>query len=118
MCSDFGKYVVMTCNDDGKTLMDIINILLAAPAWCLGYGITQKRMELVFHILVLHKENREEIIREMKIFLNKYDPVALKVYANADDAYRHTLNYDAKMIAYTEKHICEVIGKVTEFIAA
>lgn len=107
----FAKYVIYTCNDNGITLSNILEVLMAAPAWCNGYGITRSRMELVFHILVLHRENTGAVKEELKKLLNKYDPVALKVFANADDAYRHTLSYDAKMIAFAEKKVCENIAE-------
>jgi len=111
----FAKYIVYTCNDDGKTLRDVIDILTSAPAWCTGYGITRFRMELVFHILVLHKGKREEVIGELKRFLNKTDQVSLKVHANDDDTFRHTLNYECKMIAFTEKTVCKAIEDTVRF---
>lgn len=105
----FAKYVIYTCNDNGITLTDILEVLMATPAWSMGHGITRARMELIFHILVLHKGNRSAVKEELKKLLNKYDPVALKVFANADDDYRHTLNYEAKMIAFAEKKVLENI---------
>lgn len=105
----FAKYVIYTCNDNGITLTDILEVLMAAPAWSMGHGITRARMELAFHILVLHKGNRPAVKEELKKLLNKYDPIALKVFANADDDYRHTLNYEAKMIAFAEKKVLENI---------
>lgn len=116
----FAKYVIYTCNDNGITLSNILEVLSSAPAWCTGQGITRSRMELVFHILVLHRENTGAVKEELKKLLNKYDPVALKVFANADDAYRHTLSYDAKMIAFAEKKVCENIAEAKprfEFVA-
>ena len=112
---DFAKYVIQTCNDDGETLRNIIKILLSAPAWSMGYGMTRSRMELVFHILVLHRNNTKIVIKELEKFLNKYDPTALKVYANGDDAFRHTLNHEIQMIAYTERYICGVINDEVKF---
>jgi len=115
---NFAKYIIYTCNDDGKMLRDVLDILTSAPAWCKGRGMTRARMELVFHILVLHREKRDDVIREMKKLINKYDPVTLKVFANADNDYRHTLNYDCKMIAFAEKQICKAIGDIRLFKAA
>lgn len=112
---NFAKYIVYTCNDDGETLKNVIKVLRSAPAWCRGYGLTRPRMELVFHILVLHRNYTNEIITELSKFLNKYDPTALKVFANADDAFRHTLNHEIQMIAFTERHICDVIMEETKF---
>lgn len=109
----FAKYIVYTCNDDGKTLKTILEILLSAPAWCKGYGMTRSRMELVFHILVLHKDAR--VASELKSFLAKYDPTALKVFANEDEAFRHTLNHECQMIAFTEREICKAIGDSMRF---
>ena len=101
----FAKWVIYTCNDNGITLNDILEILMSAPAWSTGYGITRFRMELVFHILVLHNGNRSAVKEELKKLLRKYDPISLKVFANADDEYRYTLNYEAKMIAFAEKKV-------------
>ena len=107
-CRQFAKYIVYTCNDDGETLKNVLEILLSAPAWCKGYGMTRARMELVFHILVLHKVNG--VVDEMKRFLNEYDPTSLKVYAHDDEAFRHVLSNEVQMIAYTERYICNAIG--------
>lgn len=111
----FAKYIVYTCNDEGKTLRNVLEILLSAPAWSTGHGMTRARMELVFHILVLHKGYTETVVREMKSFLQKYDPTALKVFANADEAFRHTLNHEIQMIAYTERHICNLLNEEAKF---
>jgi len=116
--SMFAKYIIYAANDNGITFNDVLEILMAAPAWCRGQGITRQRMELVFHLLMLHRDNRGKVKTELKVLLNKYDPVALKVFANADDDYRHTLNYEAKMIAFAEKKICEVINATTLFKVA
>lgn len=116
-CVHFAKYIIYAAGDKGNTLRDVIEVLTAAPSWCRGYGLTTKRMELVFHLLILHKADREQVKQELKVLLNKYDPLALKVFANADDAYRHTLNYEAKMIAFAEKKICEVINAEVRFAA-
>lgn len=112
---DFAKYIIYTCNDKGSTLCDVIDCLLSAPAWCGGYGMTRFRMELVFHILVLHRDQRETVKSEIKRILNMYDPVALKVFANADDAFRNTLNHEMQMIAFTERKVCSVISEETQF---
>lgn len=109
----FAQYIVYTCNDDGRTLRTVLEILLSAPAWCKGYGMTRSRMELVFHILVLHKDAR--VASELKSFLAKYDPTALKVFANADEAFRHTLNHECQMIAFTEREVCKAIEDTVKF---
>lgn len=114
----FAKYVIYTCNDDGETLKEIIKVLRSAPAWCKGHGLTRSRMELVFHILVLHKKHTDEIVAELQKFLNKYEPVALKVFANADEAFHNTLNHEAQMIAFTERHICRHIAESAKFVYA
>lgn len=111
----FARYIVYTCNDDGETLKNVLEILMAAPAWSKGHGMTRARMELVFHILVLHRSHADEVVAEMKKFLNKYDPTALKVFANADEAFRHTLNHEIQMIAYTERYICGLLNEETKF---
>lgn len=111
----FARYIAYTCNDDGKTLKNVLEILMAAPAWSKGHGMTRARMELVFHILVLHRSHTDEVVREMKKFLNKYDPISLKVFANADEAFRHTLNHEIQMIAYTERYICGLVNEETQF---
>ena len=111
----FARYIVYTCNDDGVTLKNVLEILMAAPAWSKGHGMTRARMEMVFHILVLHRSNTDEVVREMKKFLNKYDPTALKVFANADEAFRHTLNHEIQMIAFTERYICGLVNEETQF---
>lgn len=115
---DFAKYIIYTCNDNGIMLQNVIEVLTAAPAWCTGRGITRSRMELVFHILVLHKENLSETKDELKKLLRRNDPTSLKVFANADDDFRNVLDYDAKMISFAEKKVCEKTGKVTEFKVA
>lgn len=115
--SNFAKYVIQT-SGNGIMLENIIEILTSAPAWCGGRGLTRQRMEMVFHILVLHKEDLTAVKDELKKLLRRYDPVALKVFANDDDDFRHTLNYEAKMISFAEKKVCERIGKVTEFKVA
>ena len=117
-CPDFAKYIIFEGNDQGILLKDVLSVLLAAPAWSMGRGMTRKRMEIVFHILALHRDDREKVKAELIRVLNEYDPVALKVFANADDSYRHTLNYDAKMIAFTEKEICESIKATAKFRVA
>ena len=114
----FAKYVIYTCNDEGKTLRKMIEVLRSAPAWCKGRGFTRARMELVFHILVLHKEHTDKIVNELKRFLNKYDPMALQVFANADEAFHNTLNHEVQMIAFTERHICKCIAENTKFVFA
>ena len=111
----FARYIVYTCNDDGETLRNVLSVLMAAPAWSKGHGMTRARMELVFHILVLHRSNTDDVVMEMKNFLNKYDPTALKVFANADEAFRHTLNHEIQMIAYTERYICGILNEETRF---
>lgn len=109
----FARYIAYTCNDDGRTLRTVLEILMSAPAWCKGYGMTRSRMELVFHILVLHKDAR--VASELKSFLAKYDPTALKVFANADEAFRHTLNHECQMIAFTEREVCKAIEDTVKF---
>lgn len=111
----FAKYIVYTCNDDGETLRNVIDILRSAPAWCKGRGMTRARMELVFHMLVLHRDQKDDVIKSVKNILNKYDPTSLMVFANADDDFRHVLNHEIQMIAFVEKHVCEQIVENTKF---
>ena len=111
----FAKYVILTCDDNGITLQDILEILTSAPAWCKGHGITRAKMELVFHILVLHRENRTQVKEELKKLVNKYDPISLKVYANGDEAFRYTLSHEAKTIAFAERAICNNVNAKPRF---
>lgn len=113
--ANFARYIVYTCNDDGQTLRDVIDILTAAPAWCKGRGLTRMRMELVFHILVLHRGQRERVKEELVKLLNKYDQTSLKVFANADDQYRYVLKHEIQMIAYAERYVCNAINEPTRF---
>lgn len=115
---DFAKWIINNCNDDGITLMNIIEILSVSPAWSKGRGFTQAHMELVFHILVLHKGNLSAVKEELKSILKKEDPNAMRVHANDDDDFRGTLDYDAKMTLYAEKHICEKLNETARFMVA
>ena len=115
-CEDFAKFIIFTCNDNGITLMDIIEILKSAPAWHTGHGITRLRMEIVFHALVLHNKQRGNVKKELIEFLRRVDQKSLMVYAN--DEYRHVLNHDAQMMAYVERYICSVINEDTLFNVA
>jgi len=112
---DFARYVIYTTNDDGEIFRDIIEVLLACPAWCKGYGITRFRMELVFHMLVLHRNAKGQVKTELKTLLSKYDQTSLKVLAALDDDYRGVLNREIQMIAYVEKQIIPVIGEKAKF---
>ena len=112
---DFAKYVIYTCDDGGDTLRNIIEILMSAPAWCKGMGLTRPRMELVFHVLVLHKEYTEEVIRILRKLLNKYDPTSLKVTANASKKFRYVLNHEIQMIGFAERYVCKRIADKRKF---
>ena len=112
------KYIIYDREDEGKTLLDVIEVLLSAPSWCGNFGLSRSRMEMVFHILVLHKENRKEAKAELKRLLQRYDPTSLKVLANEDEAFRGTLNCESQMIMFVEREICKVLGEETKFRAA
>lgn len=105
----FAQYIIYACNDDGETLRDILEVLAACPAWCKGVGFSRLRMELVFHMLVLHRSSREMIKQELIKFLGKYDQTTLRVLAALDDDYRGVLNREIQMIAYTEKNVISKI---------
>ncbi len=113
---DFAKYIIYTTNDNGDTFRSVLEVLLACPAWCKGYGITRFRMELVAHMLILHGNN-DTVKRELKKFLGKYDQTTVKVLAALDDNYRGILNREIQMISYTEKRLLPVIGDEAKFAA-
>lgn len=112
---DFAKYVIYTCDDGGKTLRNIIEILMSAPAWCKGMGLTRSRMELVFHVLVLHREHTEDVARILRKLLKKYDPASLKVTANASKKFRYVLNHEIQMIGFAERYVCKRIADKRKF---
>ena len=116
--ADFARFIIYTCNDNGIMLSNVIEVLMSAPSWSSGHGMTQSRMEFAFHILVLHKDNLSAAKEELKKFIQKYDPTSLQVFANADEAYRFTLNHKSQMIMYAEREVCKVIGSETKFRAA
>ena len=112
----FAEWVIQ--NSGEQMFLDILDILSAAPDWIKGRGISRFKMELLFHVLVLHKDQREQVKNELKKFLRNYDQESLKVTANQDDEFRNTLSYESKMIAFTEKKICEKLNLERQFIAA
>ena len=112
---NFAKYIVWSCNDDGKTLRDVIEVLTAAPDWCKGRGLTKQNMELVAHMLILHRNHTDAVKAELKRILNREDQISLKVHANDDDDFRHVLNYEIKKIAFVEKLLCGSVVEVAKF---
>ena len=113
----FADYIV---KESGKEIfLDILNIIKSAPSWLIkGRGITRFKMELVYQILMLHENNREAVRRELIKLLNDYDQTNMKCKANDDDEFRHTLDYEAKMIAWTEKQICAALNLKRKFEVA
>lgn len=112
----FAEWIIQKFGE--QMFRDILEILSESPDWIKGRGISRFKMELLFHVLVLHKDERELVKRELKRFLRNYDMESLKVSSNQDDEFRNTLSYESKMIAFTEKKICEKLNLTRQFIAA
>lgn len=112
----FAEWIIQKSGEE--MFRDILEILSDCPDWIKGRGISRFKMELLFHVLILHKDQREQVKMELKKFLRNYDQESLKVTANQDDEFRNTLSYESKMIAFTEKKICEKLNLERQFIAA
>ena len=106
--ASFAKYIIEASGNDPQILIDIINILRKAT-WEKGYGITQKKMELVYHILVLHQDRTEDVIPVLTKILKKDDHTTLKVKANQSEQYRGHLDYEEKIMMLVEDLVCEQI---------
>lgn len=110
----FAQYIIEASGNKADFLIDIINILKNA-AWDSGHGITQEKMEIVYHTLVLHKDRKAEVIPVLTEILKNYDKTSLKVTANQDDTYRNHLAYKEKMMMWVEEKVCEQINATPLF---
>ena len=114
---NFAMYVIEASGNDPTILNDIIDILNES-GWNRGRGITQNKMEIVYHTLVLHQGKRKQVIEAIKDLLKYYDIDSLKVKANECDAYRDHLNYTEKMMMFVESKVCERINEAPQFNTA
>lgn len=112
----FAEFILMETDRD--TLKDVLYTLSQCYSWIRGRGISRFKMEMVFHVLMLHQGEKEDVKRELIKILNNYDQESLKVTANQDDDFRNTLSYEAKMIAWVEKQVCEALSLERKFDAA
>ena len=110
----FAKYIIEASGNDPKIMIDIINILKNA-AWDGGYGITQPKMEIVYHTLILHRNCGNDVVAAITEVLKNYDPTSLKVTANQRDEYRNHLSYEEKMMMFVEDEVCYKIGEQPVF---
>lgn len=108
--SGFAKFVVEASGNKGDTLVDIINILRDA-SWDGGRGITRQKMEMLYHVLILHRDKREEVIAILTRLLKDYDKTSLMVTANQCEEYRNHLKYEEKMTLFLEDEVCKQIGE-------
>lgn len=110
----FARFIIESSGNKPDILTDVITILQNS-AWDMGNGITQAKMELVYHVLALHKGRRDDVVAYLTELLKNYDFTALKVTANQRDEYRNHLNYVEKMTMFAEDYVCERIGEKPKF---
>ena len=111
----FAQFIIDACGNDPQTLIDIINILRKAK-WDGDYGITQFKMELVYHSIILHYERKAEVIAVITEILKDYSMTSFKVVANRDDRYRNKISIEEKMMLLLEDMVCEKIRDQRKFL--
>lgn len=106
----FAKYIIEISGNKGDMLKDIIDILWDST-WNDNRGITQEKMEIVYHTLVLHRDKRKQVVKILTDLFKNYDKTSMKVAANQRDEYRNHLSYKEKMMMFVEDEVCKQIGE-------
>ena len=111
----FAKYILRECKGDTTLLKEICSTCVEGNWVDNTCGITETKLQMLYHLFVLHYENLAEVKRIAIDVLKEHDYTSLRVLANGDERYRYRLNIAEKMTMWLEDEVCSKLNLTPQF---